>query len=124
MIGKLAEIIFKTVMESITAVFTDSRGRNLDAYIDMDSIKVKAFPGAKLRKIVEYSYAYVKELSPRNILYIGGTCDISVRNHETRHIRPRYLDSSDLLQHMRAVLYGAYDYATELFPHSQIAFGG
>lgn len=111
-------------MEPITAVFTDSRGRNLDAYIDMEAIQVKAFSGAKLRNIVQYSYLYVRDLNPRNILYIGGTCDISVKNHVSRHIRPRYLSSFELLQHMREVLYNAHAYATELFPNSYIAFGG
>lgn len=111
-------------MESITAVFTESRGRNLDAYLDTEAIQVKAFPGAKLRNIIQYSYPYVKELNPRNILYIGGTCDISVKNHTTRHIRPRYLSSNDLLQHMRMVLNSAFEYAVELFPNSNIAFGG
>lgn len=111
-------------MEPITAVFTDSRGRNLDAYIDMQAIQVKAFSGAKLRNIVHYSYPYVKELRPCNILFIGGTCDISVENHVTRHIRPRFLNSHDLLQYMRLVLNNAHEYAVELFPESHIGFGG
>lgn len=111
-------------MEPVTAVFTDSRGRNLDAYLDMEAIQVKAFPGAKLRNIVHYSYPYVSELRPRNILYIGGTCDITVKNHVTRHIRPRHLSSNDLLQHMRSVLNSSSEYAMELFPDSYIAFGG
>lgn len=111
-------------MEPITAVFSDSRGRNLDAYIDMESILVKPFPGAKLWNIVHYSIPYIRELNPSNILYIGGTCDLSVKNHVTRHIRPRYLNSLDLLQHMRSVLNNAHDYASEIFPGSRIAFGG
>lgn len=111
-------------MEQITAVFTDSRGRNLDAYIDMETIQVKAFPGAKLWNIVHYSTPFIRELNPRLILYIGGTCDLTVKNHVTRHIRPRFSTSSDLLDHMRTVLNNAHDYAVDLFPDSLIAFGG
>lgn len=107
-----------------TLVFTDSRGRNLQSYLDTSDFHVIFFPGAKLRNIVQYAEPYVTDLCPANILFIGGTCDLTVRQRISRHIRPRFSTSEQLLNHMLEVLFFAHDLASNLFPNIPIAFGG
>lgn len=109
---------------NLTLVFTDSRGKNLDAFIDNESILVKAFSGAKLVNIVEYATSFIWDLQPARVLFIGGTCDLTVKNRITREIRPRFLTHQTLLSYMLGVLRLARALATQLFPHVTVAFGG
>lgn len=73
-----------------TLVFTDSRGLNLQIYLDSNEFHVVFFRGAKLKNIVQYAVPYVSDVRPANILFIGGTCDLTVRQRISRHIRPRF----------------------------------
>lgn len=109
---------------NLTLVFCDSRGKNLDAFIDNEFIKVKAFKGAKLVKIVEYSTSYIMDHQPARVLFIGGTCDLTVKRHNSQHIRPRFLTANLLLAHMISVFEEARTLAASLFPDIIIAFGG
>lgn len=84
----------------LTLVFSDSRGKNLDAFIDNESILVKAFKGAKLVSIMEYSANYIWEYKPARVLFIGGTCDLTVKRHDSQEIRPRFTTPRLLLAHM------------------------
>lgn len=64
-------------------VFTDSRGKSLDAFIENEAILVKAFSGAKLINIVNYAARYIWDLKPARVLFKGGTCDLTVKSHTT-----------------------------------------
>lgn len=108
----------------LTLVCTDSRGRNLQSYLDPNDFYVIFFPGAKLKNIVQYAVPFVTDLRPANILFIGGTCDLTVRQRVNRHIRPRYSTSEQLLNHMVDVLFAAHDLAMSLYPRIPTAFGG
>lgn len=109
---------------NLTLVFTDSRGRNLESYLDSNYFQVIFFPGAKLGSIVRYAEQYISELHPANIIFIGGTCDLTVRQRISRRIRPRFPTSDQLLSHMIDVLFKAHDDARDLYPTYTIAFGG
>lgn len=108
----------------LTLVFCDSRGKNLDAFIDNESILVKAFKGAKLVNIVEYSATYVWDYRPARVLFIGGTCDLTVKRHNSQEICPRFSSARLLLAHMMSVFHQARLLAASLFPDVTVAFGG
>lgn len=82
----------------LTLVFSDSRGKNLDEFIDNESVKVKAFKGAKLVNIVEYSTNYIWEYQPTCVLFISGTCDPTVKRYNSQEIRPRFLSANLLVK--------------------------
>lgn len=64
-------------------VFTDSRGRDLDIYLDDPNILVKAFKGAELLQIILNAEPIIKHYNPAGVLFIGGTCDLTVLNRVT-----------------------------------------
>lgn len=62
-----------------TMVFTDSRGRDLNDYLDNQQILVQSFNGAGLMDIIHQSVPFVADFHPTSILYIGGTCDLTTK---------------------------------------------
>lgn len=109
---------------NLTLVFTDSRGKSLDAFVENEAILVKAYSGAKLINIVNYAATHVWELNPARVLFIGGTCDLTVKSHATQRIRPRFMSSNTLISYMMGVLRQARALARRLFPGVVVAFGG
>lgn len=105
-------------------VFTDSRGKNLDAYIDHCDILVKAYKGATLLQIINYAEPVIQEYHPALVLFIGGTCDLTILNRSTRKISLRHINLGDLLDHMIEVFSEARRQVTSKFPGIKIAFGG
>lgn len=105
-------------------VFTDSRGKNLDVYIDHCDILVKAFKGATLAQIITYAEPIIHRLKPTCVLFIGGTCDLTILNRTTRMISLKYSTFDELLSHMLEVLKEARELTNAKFPAMKITFGG
>lgn len=105
-------------------VFTDSRGRDLDVYLDSQDILVKAFSGAKLLQIVHYAEPIIRQYEPAGVLFIGGTCDLTIHNRATRRVTLRHNSLEDLLDHMIEVFKEARLYTNANFPAIKVAFGG
>lgn len=105
-------------------VFTDSRGRDLDVYLDDQNILVKAFKGAKLLQIIQYAEPIIKHYNPAGVLFIGGTCDLTILNRVTRKITLRHNTLEDLLEHMIEVFKEARQHTNTSFPTIKVAFGG
>lgn len=81
-------------------IFTDSRGKNLDVYIDHPNILVKAFKGATICQIIERAEPFINRYNPAGILFIGGTCDLTTMNPTTRQISLWYATMGELLEYM------------------------
>lgn len=105
-------------------VFTDSRGRNLKVYLDDQDILVKAYKGAKLLQIIQYAEPIIKEYKPAAVLFIGGTCDMTILDRNTRSISLRYDTLEDQLDHMIEVFKEARLRTNTIFPSIKVAFGG
>lgn len=105
-------------------IFTDSRGKNLDAYVDHPYILVKAYKGATLCQIIERAEPIINQYRPAGVLFIGGTCDLTVMNCVTRQISLRFQTLGELLEHMISVFREARTMATAKFPSLKISFGG
>lgn len=105
-------------------VFTDSRGRDLNEFLDTSHILVQAFSGAGLMEIIDRSIPLVADFHPTAILYIGGTCDLTIKDKHTKKIMPRFLSFVDLCAHMMSLFKSARRRSIELFPDYKIAFGG
>lgn len=110
--------------EKLLLVFTDSRGTNLDVYINHPSILVKAYKGASLAQIIDNAEATVHRFKPFCVLFIGGTCNLTLLNRSTHKIRLRYDTFDELLTHMLELFRLAREKTNLLFPTTKVAFGG
>lgn len=109
---------------AIAMVFTDSRRKNFDDYLDESLVLVQAFSGHGLRDIIEKSQSFISDFRPTCVLYIGGTCDLTTKDRITKMISPSLLTYADLCSHMISLFREARQRVTELFPDLRIAFGG
>lgn len=89
--------------DKLLLVFTDSRGRNLDVYMEHPSILIKSYSGATLINIITHAESIIHKYRPKCVLFIGGTCDLTVLNRHTRQVSLRYDNVGDLLEHMITV---------------------
>lgn len=105
-------------------IFTDSRGRDLDVYLEHPNILIKAFSGATMSRIISRAEPIIHKYQPACVLFIGGTCDLTSMNKETRIISLRHDNIGDLLDHMISVFKNARELAIQKFPHIKVAFGG
>lgn len=105
-------------------VFSDSRGRPLNDYLDERIILVQAFGGYKLLDIVEETRSYINDFHPTCVLYVAGTCDLTTKDKATKLIKPSFPSYVDLCTHMMTTFKMARTRATELFPQLKVAFGG
>lgn len=110
--------------DSLLLVFTDSRGKNLDVYLEHPNILIKAFSGATLGSIISLAEPIIYRYQPKVILFIGGTCDLTIMNRETRQVSLRYNSIGDLLEHMIGVFRDARATVLQKFPNIKVAFGG
>lgn len=74
----------------LTLVFTDPRGKCLDAYLDNPEIKVKYFKGSGLLDILELADGYIQVHNPTCVLFIGGVCDLTYKCRRTKKIWLKY----------------------------------
>lgn len=105
-------------------VFTDSRGRDLDVYLEHPQILIKAFSGATLNSMILRSESIIRMYEPACVLYIGGTCDLTTMNRLSRQVTLRYDNVGDLLEYMINIFRSARSTATEKFQGIKIGFGG
>lgn len=110
--------------EKLLLVFTDSRGRDLDVYLEHSHILTKAFSGATLHSIISRAEPIIHAYQPACVLFIGGTCDLTTMNRTTRQVTLRYDTIGDLLEHMINVFREARSTVIHKFPGTKIAFGG
>lgn len=88
-----------TDKKELLLVFTDSRGKNLDVYIDNQHILVKAYSAATLSQMIHFAEPIINLLMPA-CLFIGRTCDLTVLNSSTRMISLRFTTFEEMLTHM------------------------
>lgn len=105
-------------------VFTDSRGKNLDVYLEHPNIRIKAFSGATLGDIISRAEPIINAFKPACVLFIGGTCDLTVLDQATRTVSLRYNSIGDLLEFMIGVFRDARMMVLQKFPGIKVAFGG
>lgn len=110
--------------EKMLLVFTDSRGRDLDVYVNHPNILVKAYKGATLTQIVNYAEHTIHRLRPYCVLFIGGTCDLTTLDRLTRRVTLRHETFDELLTHMLDTFRQAREETNLKFPNIKIAFGG
>lgn len=112
------------IRQILTLIFSDSRGKNLDVYLDREDILVKAYKGAPLLRIVELSTPIINQYNPTCVIYIGGTCDLTVMDRNTRIISPRVSNFPDLCAYMMNTFKEARRISNERFPGTMVLFGG
>lgn len=72
--------------------------------------------------IIHRSAPLVADFHPTSILYIGGTCDLTLKDHYTKMIQPRYDNYADLCSSMISLFKNARKETEKLFPDYKIAF--
>lgn len=112
------------IRQILTLIFTDSRGKNLDVYLNREDILVKAYKGASLLRIVDLSTPIIRQYNPTCVLYIGGTCDLTNMDRNTRVISPRLPNFPDLCAYMMNIFKEARRISNERFPGTMVLFGG
>lgn len=95
--------IVMATSRKLLLVFTDSRGSNLDVYMDHQNILVKAFKGATLMQIINRAESTINALRPDRVLFIGGTCDLTILDRVTHTVTLRYDSFDQMLTHMLEV---------------------
>lgn len=111
-------------VEDLLLVFTDSRGRNLDVYLEHPNIRIKAFSGATIGDIILRAEPIINIHKPACVLFIGGTCNLTTKDRQTRKVSLRYNSVGDLLEYMIGVFRDARTMAIQKFPGMKVAFGG
>lgn len=111
-------------MSSDMIVISDSRGRFLQEYLPAEGIKVLYYSGATLVDIVKLSHAQCTSMKPKHILVMGGICNMSQKNRQTREITLRFDNEENLLTHMKSVFYEAWELAHNLYPNVNVMFAG
>lgn len=109
--------------ENLLLVFTDSRGRNLDVYLEHSSIRIKAYSGATLDTFISRAEP-INNYQPAGVLFIGGTCNLTVMDRDTRSVSLRYDNIGELLEYMIDVFRNARMKVLQKFPGIKVAFGG
>lgn len=110
--------------KNLTLVFTDSRGKCLDAYLDTDEIQVKYFKGCGLIDLVELADIYILNLKPTCVLFIAGVCDMTTRNRGTKNIALKFTTYGQLTDHMIGVFPEARMRTGHRYPNLRVGFGG
>lgn len=110
--------------DKLLVVFTDSRGKDLDVYLEHPNILIKLFSGATLSNIISCAESIIIRLRPAAVMFIGVTCDLTILNRATRKISLRYDSIGDLLEYMINVFREARLSVRQKFPQIKVAFGG
>lgn len=110
--------------QALTLVFTDSRGKCLDAYLDHDHIKVKYFKGAGILQLVDLADQFICCHKPTCVLFIAGICDMTYKDHIARDVKLRFTSHYHLLNHLSEKFSSARLLVSTRHPHLRVAFGG
>lgn len=110
--------------QSLTLVFTDSRGKCLDTYIDHDNIKVKYYKGVGLLQLIDLADHFIRYLNPTCVLFIAGICDLTFKDRLRRKIRLRYDNFYDMFHHLSEQFTQARLTTDSRYPHLMVAYGG
>lgn len=110
--------------DNLLLVFTDSRGRDLDVYMEHPKILIKSFSGATLSRIIALAEPIIYRHRPTCVLFIGGTCDLTTINRLTRRVSLRHDNVGDLLEYMISIFREARTVVVQKFPDIKVAFGG
>lgn len=110
--------------QSLTLVFTDSRGKCLDAYLDHDNIKVKFFKGAGILQLVDLADQYICSFKPTCVLFIGGICDMTYKDTTAQDVKLRFTSYYPLLNHLSEKFSTARSLVSTRYPSLKVAFGG
>lgn len=105
-------------------VLCDSRGRHLQDYLPMESIKVLFYPGASLIDILQRSRVSCVDLDPKFILIHGGICNLSIKDRRSGKIQLVSSNEGELLDHMKSAFTSAWDLAHEMYPRQHVIFSG
>lgn len=110
--------------QRLTLVFTDSRGKCLDAYLENPEIKVKYFKGLGLLDIIELADGYIQVHRPTCVLFVGGICDFSNKCRRSGKISLKYHDYYFLFNHISDIFKTAREITDHRYPDIRIGFGG
>lgn len=110
--------------KKLTLVFTDSRGKCLDAYLNNPEIKVKYFKGLGLLDILELADGYIRVHDPTCVLFIGGVCDFTYKCRRTKKIMLKFYEYHFLLNHVSDIFKTAREITDRRYPGIRVGFGG
>lgn len=105
-------------------VITDSRGRNLDAWIENEQILVSFKSGAKLFDVALAALDIIPRHKPDMVLLMAGINDITIMNRHTRRVSLISNFSSTIINHVVGEINRAKSLIINNFPDVKVAVGG
>lgn len=105
-------------------IFTDSRGKNLNIYLEHPIIRIKAYSGATLGTMISRAEPIINNYKPACVLFIGGTCNLTTMDRVTHKVSLQHDSVGDLLEYMIGVFRDARATVLQKFPQIKVAFGG
>lgn len=120
----LVAYMFLSTIIMLMIVIADSRGRNLDAWIENEQILVSFKPGAKLFDVALSALEIIPRFKPDMILLMAGINDITIMNKHTRRVRLISNSSSAIISHVTYEINKAKSLILNSYPDVKIAVGG
>lgn len=108
----------------LTIAITDSRGRNLDAWVENEEILISAHSGAKLMDTALEALHIIPRFNPDVIVLIAGINDITVMNRQTRRVRLISNSRSTIINHLITQINRAKSLILATHPNVLVAVGG
>lgn len=108
----------------LTIVIADSRGRNLDVWIENEEILVSFKPGAKLMDVALSALEIIPIHKPDVILLMAGINDLTILNKYTRKVRLISNSSSSMVSFMIEQINRVKSIILGSFPDVKVAVGG
>lgn len=107
----------------LTIIIADSRGRNLDAYLDDENILVTFYSGAILAYIAERAIDVITRFQPDMIVVMAGINDITILNRTSCRVRLAANNSSILFNLLTDNINHAKRRILSVLRDVKIAFG-
>lgn len=108
----------------LTIVLADSRGRNLDTFIDDENILVAFYSGATLSIIADRALEVIQRHRPDLIVIMAGINDLTCLNRHTRRVSLVFNDTRALSNLLITNINHAKSRIVSAYPDVKVAIGG
>lgn len=108
----------------LTIVVTDSRGKNLDTWVNNEEVLIASYSGARLIDVAREALNIIPRFWPDTILLMAGINDVTTLNRRTRKVRLISTSRALIIQYLIQQINHAKCMITAAFPHVRVAVGG
>lgn len=108
----------------LTIVVTDSRGRNLDTWVDNEEVLISFHSGARLLDVAHQALNIISRFRPDVILLMAGVNDMTYIDRISRKVKLVTTSRGLMIQHLINQINQAKSLITTSFPKVKVAIGG